>query len=180
MNEPNARQAKASATDSSSDPTAKRAQIDAAVQQLLAEQVHLSLGTLDQTGEPQVSLVTAHWDGLGWYLLVSGLAAHTAALQTQTHVSAMLLGEAGSQAFARARLTARCTVSRIDRADQRMQSVLTMMAERFGPIIGMLNSLPDFCLFRLNPVQARYVAGFGAAWTLNCESMSALDQVRGA
>jgi heme iron utilization protein len=46
------------------------------------------------------------------------------------------------------------------------------MQGQFGQVVSLLRSLPDFHLFALCPESARYVAGFGQAYTVNVENGS--------
>ena len=41
------------------------------------------------------------------------------------------------------------------------------MQEKFGETIELLRSLPDFHLLALTPVNGKYVAGFGKAYSIN-------------
>ncbi len=130
----------------------------------------VSLATLNERGEPHISYspyVSEHLTSL--YIFVSGLAGHTANLLRNPMVSVMLIeGEhASAQIFARQRLTMKCDVKPIDRDEQvgsLWSTILTQMEARHGSVVGMLKTLPDFQLFRLDARQVTFVKGFGQAY----------------
>lgn len=76
-----------------------------------------------------------------------------------------------SQIFARIRLSYNCNVEVVERADECYETILNTMEKRFGNIVEMLRSLPDFVLFQLKPTSGRLVMGFGQAFDLTGEKL---------
>lgn len=130
----------------------------------------LILATLDETGSPHASPAPFVRDEEGSYhVFVSGLSAHTRHLASGRPVSVLLIqDEAQSpQIFARARLSQACQVSEIANDTPEWEALLEAFAQRFGGVIEVLRSLPDFRLFRLQPgASGRLVTGFGRAFDL--------------
>ena len=56
------------------------------------------------------------------------------------------------------------------RDDKQYHHVLEEMRTRFGAIVEMLRSLPDFHLIALKPQQGLYIAGFGKAFNVDSET----------
>jgi len=101
-----------------------------------------------------------------FYILLSGLAEHTAnVIKARNTIGCMLIvDEADSeQIFARKRLMFKATSTQIDRVSESYSLVMGKFNARFGEIIDLLDSLPDFILFELTPEQAVLVKGFGDA-----------------
>ena len=112
-----------------------------------------------------------------FYILVSGLAEHTSnLLHAQNKIGCMLIkDEAKSkQIFARKRFMFKSMPLPIDRKSKQWDELMGHFKTRFGDIIDLLDSLPDFVLFELNPVNAVLVKGFGDAHQL---TDSDLDQL---
>lgn len=125
-----------------------------AYEHLLSHQQSLMLATVNQDGSPLVSnapyVVDEHKQ---FYILVSQLAAHTANLQHKGQASLMLIEDeaAAAQLFARQRLTFQCQATPITRPSLEWNNVIAQYCDRFGPMAELLESLPDFQLFKLNP-----------------------------
>ncbi|AOV17489.1 hypothetical protein BJI67_10835 [Acidihalobacter aeolianus] len=130
----------------------------------------LILATLDENGCPHASPAPFVRDAGGdYHVFVSGLAAHTRHLASGRPVSVLLVrDEADSpQIFARARLSQVCEVTETEVHAPAGSALLAAFAERFGNVIEVLRSLPDFRLFRLHPLDGgRLVTGFGRAYDL--------------
>jgi putative heme iron utilization protein len=104
-------------------------------------------------------------------IFTSQLAAHTANLQRTGQASVMLIEDeaAATQIFARRRLTFQCRASLIPRDSDEGETVLAQYEARFGKMVGLLKSLPDFQLFQLQPQSGTLVIGFAQAYTLSGE-----------
>jgi len=102
-------------------------------------------------------------------IFTSQLAAHTANLQRTGRASVMLIEDeaATKQIFARQRVTFQCRASLIPRDSEEGQAALADYEARFGKMVGLLKSLPDFQLFRLQPQSGSLVTGFAQAYTLS-------------
>ena len=100
-----------------------------------------------------------------FYIFVSGLAKHTANLLSTRRCHAMFITDESDSVnvFARKRLSYSCAVAEVPRDASRGSEILEHMADRFGPTLSMLRSLPDFRLLELTPREGSYVRGFGQA-----------------
>jgi heme iron utilization protein len=146
-----------------------------ALQALLASQQTLLLSTASATGFPDISYAPFVRDESGCFnILISELAAHTGNLMTSPHASVMFIRpeSESNNLFARERAIFDCTVKEIDRSDGGYSTQLMALQEQFGDIVGVLGSLSDFHLFALSPINGRYVAGFGQAFTINIKDGS--------
>ncbi|WP_415902962.1 HugZ family protein [Neptuniibacter sp. QD29_5] len=135
----------------------------------------LLLSTLSTEGFPEISYAPYMKDQEGdFYIFVSELAAHTQSLLANNECSVMFIAdeEQSQNLFARERLIYSCLSERVDSEDPAYQSLLDGLEEKFGNVVGMLRTLPDFHLFRLKPQQGRYVVGFGKAYVVDPSSGS--------
>jgi heme iron utilization protein len=146
-----------------------------ALQELLGSQQTLLLSTASLSGIPDISYAPFVCDESEcFYIFISELAAHTDNLLTNPQVSVMFIRpeSESSHLFARERAIFDCGVKEIDRSDSGYSTQLMALHERFGDIVGVLGSLSDFHLFALCPINGRYVAGFGQAFTINLKDGS--------
>lgn len=140
---------------------------------------NLVLATITADNLPLVSQAPFAIDEDGNFLvLVSGLAEHGKTLNIAAEVNVMLMvGEAQlANPFARERLNYRCTVQPLDRDTGHWSAAAQVFENRFGKFVETLLQLPDFRFYRLIPVEGRYVAGFGAAYSIR---EGRIEQVRG-
>lgn len=124
-----------------------------------------ALATVDSTTEWPIATrvgVSTDIDGAPT-ILVSGLAAHTAALLADPRC-ALLIGVVGKgDPLAHPRITLSCTAREIAKGsadDQRIRSRFLAHNEKAR----LYEALPDFRFFRLAPVAASFNAGFGKAY----------------
>ncbi len=104
-----------------------------------------------------------------FYVLVSGLAEHTNNLiNAEKKIGCMLIADESqsAQIFARKRLMFKSKPVQVESDSLQRSEVLQIFKHRFGDIVEVLNSLPDFILFELKPEQATLVKGFGDAHDL--------------
>jgi len=155
------------------DKARPSADIEAAGQiyrQLLSQARSLILGTTSPDGSPLASYAPFVVDEQQrFYLFTSRLAAHTANLQRSGQASVMVIEDeaAASQIFARQRVTFQCQARLIPRDGAEGEAVLAQYKARFGGMVGLLKSLPDFQLFKLQPQSGSLVIGFGQAYRLS-------------
>lgn len=113
------------------------------------------------------SYVPFIWMGDCVYILVSALAEHTGNLKNagQNKIGGMLIEDesACQQIFARRRLMFKSTVEEITRDSENWPGLMSEFKQQYGEIIDMLDSLPDFTIFKLRPQQLLLVKGFGDA-----------------
>ncbi len=83
------------------------------------------------------------------------------------------------QLFARERLTMQLDLAEIHRASSVFELVLLRFEFKFGEVITLLKSLPDFHLIQLTPITGGYVKGFGQAFTFQgcpCQQLKPIKQ----
>lgn len=137
---------------------------------LMAARQTLLLSTISASGAPDISYAPfARAEDGCFYIFVSELAQHTVNLSNNLKASIMLIRpEAESRnLFARERAVFSCRAREITRADPLYEPRLQALHARFGDVVELLRSLPDFHLFALAPENGRYVAGFGKAYAIN-------------
>lgn len=130
---------------------------------------NIVLATINERGQALASQSPYGLDEDGNFLiLVSGLADHGKTLRTTGSVNIMLMGdEAGlANPFARERLNYTCRVEMLLPDSDARNSGEQILLQRFGKFVRTLIQLPDFTMFRLTPIEGRYVAGFGAAYAI--------------
>jgi putative heme iron utilization protein len=130
-----------------------------------------AFGVLDPAeGAPQVSRVAVATDSDGAPLiLVSGLSAHTQALQADPRCS-LLVGEPGKgDALAYPRLSLFCSAQLVTDPDDRQR--VTGRFLRHLPKAALYADLPDFRYYRLEPHGASLNGGFGKAYRLGASDL---------
>ena len=122
---------------------------------VLAAAHHAALATREPEGAPFASLVTVATDAGGApLLLLSGLARHTRNIAADPRV-ALLVAAPGENPMASPRLTISGIAVRCEEPEAR---------ERFlahHPAANAYAGFADFALWRLAPLEAHLVAGFG-------------------
>lgn len=132
-----------------------------------------SLGTLDEAGNPFVSLVTvAALEPTRVILLLSGLAQHTKNLQRAPNCSLLLVepgGERGNP-LAGARLTISGSAKRIARDSDEDARACFLAAH---PSAAGYAGFEDFSFFQIDIEQVHLVAGFGRIETIPASQLTA-------
>ncbi len=138
----------------------------------------LQLSTLTETGKPNASYSPFVTDEQGnFYIFVSQLASHTQDLLTNLQASILLIQDEAEtrQIFARQRISYQCDVEIITAENSEHTKMLDTLEKRFGNVVELLRTLPDFILFRLKPTQGQYVKGFGKAYKLKGDGLLELE-----
>ncbi len=150
-----------------------------ALRKLIDENHTAALGTVTGDGAPFVSYVlyaVERRDGHAptLLLLLSRLAAHTGHLLAEPRLSLLITAAPGSVADpqALARVTLQGTAQPVGREEP---DYAAAQACYLGQLPGQqhLFALPDFTLFRVELREARYVGGFGRAFTLDAAKLAA-------
>ena len=144
-------------------------EVEQKIVQLKKRNTNIVLATIDSEGQALASQAPFVLDEDGNFLvLVSGLAEHGRNLRTAEAASVMLMQDETGLAnpFARERLSFNCTVELLLPGSEPRKNGEQLMLQRFGKFVHTLLQLPDFAMFRLSPVEGRYVAGFGAAYAI--------------
>lgn len=152
-----------------------------ALRTLLREHRIAALGTLGEDGQPFVSMVPFAVEPVSASLVihVSGLAAHTRNLQTSPRVSVLVMQAevAGEPVHGLPRVTldGRATVLPVNSAA--WADARQVYLARF-PEVEPMTQLGDFRFVGLAVLGARQVAGFGAARSLDADTVA--HALRGA
>ncbi|NDG86567.1 MAG: HugZ family protein [Gammaproteobacteria bacterium] len=103
---------------------------------------------------------------LAFYIFISELAEHTGNLRQNPKASLLFIDNesVSSSLFARKRITYYCKAELIPRDQAIFDTILDRFEARHGPMVALLKTLRDFQLFRLSPMKASYVRGFGEAF----------------
>ncbi|MDI7860815.1 pyridoxamine 5'-phosphate oxidase family protein [Rhizobiaceae bacterium n13] len=139
---------------------------------LLRSARYASLAVLDpDTGFPFCSrvLVGTDCDGVP-AILVSGLSAHTKALNNDPRAS-LLFGKPGKgDPLAHPRLTVQCVAERVETGSEQHQRLRQRFLNRH-PKAKLYIDFPDFAFFRLVPQSANLNGGFARAYNLPGEDL---------
>jgi putative heme iron utilization protein len=146
-----------------------------ALRSLLQNQRVAALGTLDTDGFPFVSMVPFAVEPASAQLVihVSGLAAHTRNLQTTSRVSLLVMQAEvmGEPVHALARVTLEGVATVLERDRAAWRQARDAYLARF-PDAQPMTELGDFMFVGVAVQGARQVAGFGAARSLDAETMA--------
>lgn len=156
---------------------AHRSRLDDVLAALVRSRRTAALATLDEAGDPTVSLVPVAVDpDQGEFVVrISALAAHTRHLQR--HPRAALLLAEGEDGAENIHALSRVTIDVVARFDAPDSDEATRAAACYldrHPGGAVLAELPDFAWVRLRPARARQVAGFGAARSIDATHLAAL------
>lgn len=147
-----------------------------ALRSLLSTQRVAALGTLDADGSPFVSMVPFAVEPAASAQLVihvSGLAAHTRNLQASPRVSLLVMQAevAGEPVHALPRVTLEGLAAVLVRDSAAWLQARDAYLARF-PDAQPMTELGDFMFVGIAVVGARQVAGFGAARSLDAETVA--------
>ncbi len=138
------------------------------------------LSTVDAEGFPNASYTPFVMDEKKRiYIYVSGLATHTKNISANSKVSVLFIEDEAQtkQIFARRRLSFDCEPNLLARDTPQWTEIVDKFQGKFGEIIEMLRSLPDFRIFQLTPTKGRFVIGFGAAYQISGDNLNQLTQI---
>lgn len=151
--------------------------LDQALLEMLHRRSTAALGTRTADGEVALSMVPYAIDPTSgvFVLLISGLAAHTRQLQDHPRASLLVCDseDEADNVHALARVSVDVEVS-WPGADAAQAGRAADVYLARHPASELLTQLPDFRWACLQPLQARHVAGFGAARTLDRDRLMEL------
>ncbi len=154
------------------------------------------LSTVNLNGVSETSITPFIADDTGnLYILISELAQHTQNilhLLSERHsdleqgntlklISGLLVADEPDpeQAFARERLTLQLLPSEIFRESEAFSALASQFEQKFGEVIPLLVSLPDFHLIQLSVIKGGYIKGFGQAFTFEgcpCDGLKPIQR----
>jgi putative heme iron utilization protein len=143
--------------------------------QFPAEFASIIISTVNSQGIPNASYAPfVRDDSQNIYIYVSGLATHTQNLHIHPYVSVLFIEDETKtkQIFSRRRLTFDCLATLIERETSEWGIITQEFQERFGNIIEILSSLPDFRVFQLTPTGGKFVTGFGEAYNISGDNLN--------
>lgn len=149
----------------------------------LRESMHsVVMSTLGDNGDPHSGYTPFIIDGRDIIVFVSQLSLHTRDLLANGKVSAMIIDDevSSTQIFARTRVTYQCVAVAVAPDATGYESLLDAMQARHGKMLGVLRQLPDFVLFRLQPVSGQFVMGFGQAYHLRGDTLDEFEHATSA
>lgn len=119
-------------------------------------------------GTPNCSYAPFVEHGGRFFILVSGLARHTANLLEDGRCHVMFIADehASANIFARTRVSYSCLARPVSRNEDLANAVFQLFSDRFGPVVDTLRSLSDFQIVELTPTDGTFVRGFGQAMRL--------------
>lgn len=155
--------------------------LDHALHRLLHLQRVAALGTIGLDGAPLVSMVPFAIEPRSCALVmhVSALAAHTGNMVRHPAVSLLVMqSEApGEPVHALPRVTLQGRADALDKGSASWQVARDVYLARFPDVEPMMQ-LGDFRLVVVRPAQARHVAGFGVARTVDGDQLARLLATR--
>ncbi|TWF54633.1 HugZ family protein [Neorhizobium alkalisoli] len=152
----------------------------ALARKLLGDARHMALAVIDaETGFPAASRVLTGIDADGVpVILVSGLAGHTKALDSDPRCS-LLAGETGKgDPLAHPRIMAQCLAQRITRDSEDYERIRKIFIARHHKA-KLYVDFPDFRFYRLVPQSALLNGGFGRAFALSASELLAENRGKG-
>jgi len=156
-------------------------QPDSVCASLIADMRSLQLATVGPDGIPHCGYTPyLHQAPNSFYIFVSQLATHTRHLLVNGTVAIMIIADeqSTSQIFARTRVSYLCDAKQIPHDNPDYSLVMDDYQQRHGKMAGLLRQLPDFVLFQLQPRTGQFVMGFGKAYTLTGDNLSAFEHTR--
>jgi putative heme iron utilization protein len=154
--------------------------IQAEYEKFTQEFASIIISTVNQEGIPNASYTPFVMDEYkNIYIYVSGLASHTANIQNHPQVGVLFIDDESKtpNIFARRRLSFDCTAILVERESEQWNQIVEKFQARFGEIIEMLRSLPDFRIFQLTPTEGRFVVGFGSIYNISADNLNQLVRV---
>ncbi len=142
-------------------------------QELILSQKTLLLSTVTEQNEPECSYAPYVRDRQGvFYIYVSELATHTRNMLQKCRASVFFIRpeKEVKNLFARERVVFNCVVNEVLNNDERYDKQLLKMKDKFGDTVALLCRLPDFHLLALTPLNGKYIAGFGQAYSIDMTS----------
>lgn len=129
------------------------------------------MATCTKDGVPEISYTPYVVIEGRLFIFVSDLSVHTGNLKENPRASLLFIEDEShaENLHARKRVTFPANATLIERNDAHHEAVLQQMQNKFGEIIPVLKSLPDFHLFAMSTDSATVVRGFADAHTIECD-----------
>lgn len=138
--------------------------------QFVESRNNLILNVLDDEGKPFTSCAPFVKKDGKLYIYISQVADHYRYIDNSIYVDALLVGDesATKNTFATERVRWGCKPTNI--GNEGHDEIFELFNENYtAKLMDVLRGL-DFSLFELDPIQGRYVVGFGMAFELNLDA----------
>ncbi|WP_129688561.1 HugZ family protein [Gottfriedia acidiceleris] len=136
-------------------------------EKLQSECKTLMISSMDDKGDPHVSYSPfVIYEG-NFYIFISKIAAHFQYLENNKFISVMIIADEATSPilFARERIRYKCTPEYVGNVDK--EHIFDKFIENHGEqMIKVLRGI-DLSLFKLTPMEGRYIAGFGQAFEID-------------
>jgi len=145
--------------------------------ELLAPFQSTVLGTLGSNGYPFSSYAPFYYNGEVVYVFISDIATHAKNMQVTPKASSFFIEDESvtENIFRRKRISLQCDVIRIDREEEKFQTIMKNFQEKFeGGTLSMLLEMKDFNLYALTPIYGEATFGFGEAYNIGGKKMNQL------
>lgn len=150
-------------------------------EQLITQFKTVQMATRNSLGNPEASYTPYIRYAGDYYIFVSSLASHTNNICQHSTLSLFFVQneDQAKNLFARKRMTIECTGVLIARDNDQWSEILDQFQSEHGATVELLRTLPDFTLFKLSPLSATFIKGFGQAFKLEGEGLKTVSQVTG-
>ncbi|WP_088010844.1 HugZ family protein [Gottfriedia acidiceleris] len=136
-------------------------------EKLQSECKTLIISSIDDKGDPHVSYSPfVIYEG-NFYIFISRIAAHFQYLENNKFISVMIIADEATSPilFARERIRYKCTPEYVGNVDK--EHIFDKFIENHGEqMIKVLRGI-YLSLFKLTPIEGRYIAGFGQTYDLD-------------
>ena len=158
--------------------------LDKEILSFIQSRKSLMLSSITEEGAPYASYapfaLTEQQDG--FYVLLSVIAVHAKNLLANQKAAVLIVEDEDSadELFARIRTTYQVDAEHIAHGSDGFEQGIQSLEARHGERSRQLSELSDFNLFKLTPNSGRYVKGFGRAYMLAGNSLTAesIDHLR--
>ncbi len=140
------------------------------------DKLSIVIASVNEHGEPFVSYSPYVEDkDFNMYIIISGGVPHAHNLATTKKASVMTIEDESKckNIYARGRFYGQVKAEKFAEDDERKDEIMEMFVKRFGPHVKMFNKMPDFRIYKLSPVDANLVLGFGSAYKISADRKSA-------
>jgi putative heme iron utilization protein len=125
------------------------------------------ISSIDEVGDPFISYAPFVIIEDDFYIFISKISDHYKNIENNTYISIMMLSDESKSPnlFARERVRFKCTSKNIGNEDK--EEIFAKFEEIHGaPMMSLLKNI-DMSLFKLKPIEGRYVVGFGQAFEVD-------------
>ncbi len=132
------------------------------------------IASLSPSAEAEASYAPVIQHQACFYVYISELANHTANLMNHPQAELLFIEDESQcpNIFARVRASIKVQAEELPRDHQAWLQIMDLFSAKHPQMMAILRPMQDFHLFKLTPIQARFVKGFAQAYTLDGEQLS--------